>query len=1524
MSIAGIRSNRGDGYQTLVAFDWALTVLSDENYAWLEVDSISYPVDDVVVGKVDGTLIACQCKKNQVDFKSWTTADLGDELDKAASLLKSNPKAKIRFYSRSNFGSLSKLREHCATQDDENIYKASLGKEHLITDSDLSKKLVASAPGLSSYEFLRRTEFVVSDELDRMAMLLRERLRSLVSNPDIAFNALWVHLDQLGGRIGNAASTATQYRYIKEDLKNILHRSGAMLVPPMNVKDIRKSFSTTSAIGRSWRRDIAGQRIPNVIVDEIIIAIDQKKRSILLTGQPGAGKTCAMLALQEELETRALVSSDIVPLFIQSREFVDLATAQDRQAQGLPEQWVEKVARLADDSHVVITIDSLDVLSIARDHLVLKYFLGQIDRLLMIPNITIVTACRAFDRHYDRRIAERSWDCELECKPLDWDLEVTPLLNSIEITTDTIDTVTRELIRNPRELALYVEMVQQQGIFNIVTGQALAQRYLDTMVLENSKLKDTAIQAIEAIASEMLKLRSLAVPRQRFSASDSILRELYSLNVLQDTQDGKLMFGHQTLLDVLVISGALRKGITLNVFINSLSPVPFVRPSIRSFVVQLALRDRSEFRKQLRAVLKGNAAYHIRRLVAETFAEQSPQDDDLPLILDLRKNNREIFQVIYTTAKSIDWHHFWLKHFIPVLKYTQDADGLMGHVHLIARWCNDDTSVVLSFWSEVLMLSWIDSSQIAGRIGSYLSSIKAENLEHVASLLDQLIDLPIPKYSLLGRTIACCVKAGHTNDSILWRYITKDLCEDDLLEYRFHDKLRCNAHEFRDDNDNFICEQMEHSENLLNLAVESIERWSAIQASRYTKAFIGYRNGFLNHTSYENIHSQHDTRLMDSMHILLHAVESSILKHAKTNSVWWQTYRGRLCFNPEGSLLYFGVLACTESPTNNIDLVGQMLGDRKLLEFELTYELGLMLRSAFRHLDAPTQDAVIATILTVGKEEATDLSHYFWILKTQAELISAIPCHLRTPEAQEVVDTYERKEGILIHQPYIRSRGGVVRAPFSFDVFLSSSDIGVISLLAHYEDFSDRRRLGIDFLIGGEREVGWQLREAASRHPSRFLAILTTYWLNIPESFRDDIMSGIATHLDYRYGNRQRNDEWKPLEEPDAQSLVVLLLDELEKHQIHWRHKRPAAEALEACANVIKDTKEAERLVFLAIGFSGLRENDPLHGENINLLDLGINMVKGDVAEALMILATTFADERRELPNLLLPTLSRFANDEHPAIRALILRRLPYLQSKMFKVGWDLFRLAMQDAKGLWQIAEPCLYYAYHNHFEIVGPMLARLYHEGDSKELETWGRISALAAMERRIDFESFLTEIKTLHNDSAWLGAAKVWTNGDNLRNYRDQCFIGIEAGLKITGTCSDTVASQMERIFRENTVVTLIPLTIIHLVFSIFERNCTDKDNRLFGFHGWLNAISQIDAEYATAVIEIYLGYVRNCKSHLYDHEDNLTQLVTRLFAEAEEREEFDEGGMLRRVVVIQDTLLSLGVEGVLDWLKAAERP
>lgn len=134
----------------------------------------------------------------------------------------------------------------------------------------------------------------------------------------------------------------------------------------MSSAQVRISFANTSAIGRSWHRDIAGQRIASPVVNELLAAVDAKKRAVLLTGLPGSGKTCVMLSLQEVLEERAQTQMDLVPLFFQSREFADLATAQDRQAQGLPEQWVEQAARVAESAHVVVVVDSLNVLSIAR------------------------------------------------------------------------------------------------------------------------------------------------------------------------------------------------------------------------------------------------------------------------------------------------------------------------------------------------------------------------------------------------------------------------------------------------------------------------------------------------------------------------------------------------------------------------------------------------------------------------------------------------------------------------------------------------------------------------------------------------------------------------------------------------------------------------------------------------------------------------------------------------------------------------------------------------------------------------------------------------------------------------------------------------------------------------------------------------------------------------------------------------------------------------------------------------------
>ena len=1520
MSLAGVRSNRGDSYQTLIAMRWALTILSDPEYQWLEVDSTRWLVDDVVVGRVDGSIICCQCKKNQPDFKPWTVADLADELDKASRLLAATPKAEIRFYSRNTFGLVAKLREHSVTQPDEGSYRKSLTVEHTGTDTALAAAF-NSAVSLSTYELLSRTTFHGTAEFSDVEEEQLERLRFLATNARNAYNALWRRIDQLGSRMpaSGSESMSVQHRLTKDDLIALLRKSGSMLAPDMEQSEIRASLSEVSVVGRAWRREIAGRRMPARVIDDLLSAVDEKKRSILLTGLPGSGKTCVLLAVQEALELRAQSDSRLVPLFIQSREFADLATAKDRQAQGLHEEWVEKVARLADDAHVVVVIDSLDVLSISREHGALTYFLAQIDRLLLVANVTVLTACRDFDRRYDRRISERVWDCELKCQPLDWDGELLPFMQSLDIDVARIDHPTRVLLQNPRELALFVELAQLEGGFSVVTSQALAQRYLDALVRADVKLGDAAMKAIESVADEMLKSRSLTIPVQRFSESPSVMRVLLSHNVLYEVQDGRIGFGHQTLLDVLVISSAIRKGMTLNDFIQSLSPAPFVRPSIRSFVAQLASGDRRAFRAQLRAVLMGSCAFHVRRLVAESFAEGLPHDDDWSLIRDLRRDFLDVFQVIYLQAKAIEWNQFWFKYLVPALRDDRDQEGLMAHLHRSSAWVNQEPSMVLPFWKELLEADWMDRGPVAERLSFSLSDVEPVHADRMGSLVELLLRMPVQEHSFLGRSIARCIDAGVMSDEVLWQFVIGDVGPDDVLDlHRLGSKLRCRDHEFGDHHDSFLVARMKESSKLLDLALQSIEDWSRARISAIG-GWAAESYGFLRSTSYNTVRSQHDYQYVEPDNLLMNAIEAAVLNHASLDSDWWRDNRERLCFSHEGALRYFGILSCKGFSGCNADLVLRLLCDSPLADSEFLYELGCLTKSAFVHFDVGQQEAAMAAIFAIKGDKGLDEHEALWRRRAQARLIACIPCHLRPIEAHQLLDDVLEREGVLIDTPPIRSWGGMVAAPFSYLVFLEVSNLGVLRLLKHYTGYE---RAFEDHLIGGESEVASELREAASRDPERFLRILHESWSEISSDFCDAIMGGVGNYLAHIHGNLQSSTSWAPVVEIDSPLLVGRIIDELERNAGYWKQNRAASNALNACAHVIRSSQDAARLVGLVSEFFEMQEEASISGDGVGPLEVGINMARGHVVEALVIVLCNFYEHGVTLPNTLLPLLRRFSDDGNPAINAVIIRRLAYLQSQDPDVGWDLFERCMQGSTlGLWGIAEPCLYYAYYNQFERVSFWLERIRLEGAGKDLEIWGRISALAALSDRLDFSELLNDLTSINDSAAWHGASVVWACAQNFNRHRAQCVAGLEHGLS-SGPHSAVVAERMSQLFRSEAAA--VPSGLVRSYFASRVAGSKRASAHIYGLGEWLSATAQRDPGEALTIMELYLAYVRDGEEHIYDYGGNLTQLLTRLFAEAEEWEETDKGLMLRRVVAVQDGLLSLGVTGVSDWLKAAERP
>ena len=1524
MSLAGTRSNRGDYYQKLIAFDWILTLLTDADYEWIEVDSIQHEVDDIVIARSDNSLICCQCKKNQPDFKAWSLADLKDELEKAVKELSAFPCTTLIFYSRGAFGDIAKLKEFSTNYENESQFSVNLTKGHQEAHKALQGIVTASAAQITPYELLQRTTFESSNDFDRTEMGLLERLERLVSNAKQAYESIWLVLDKLGGRIAGSRVGATKHRLTRNDLLEILNHSGSLLVPPISEQEVRSSFVQTSAIGRSWKTDISGKYLPNPILDEIMDGIESKLRSILVTGQPGSGKTCLMLELQNILEEKASRQNSLTSLFIQSREFSEASNTEDRQHQGLSKQWVEQAARLAESCHVVVIIDSLDVLSISRDHSVLSYFLAQIDRLQNISNVTVITACRDFDRQYDRRISEKEWDKELTIPSLNWNEQVQPFLVGLDIDTADIDPTTQILITNPRELDLYVELAKRSGSFNVVSSQTLAQKYLATLVSDDPSLGTEAIIAIENAARRMLESRALSIPYQLFDGEETILRRLLSLGLLQKTHDDGLTFGHQTLLDVLVISNAVRTGVSLKDFIGGLPPVPFVRPSIRSFVNQLASGERRIFRKQLRVVLTGQFPFHIRRLVAETYAQQPVDPSDWALLRDLRNHHREVFQVIYTQCQHISWFQLWQQNLLPELKRTRDQEGYESYLYRISQWLNEDTETVISVWTGALDCQWIKIDNLSRQISFYLRALDTEKLYIVKPLVLKLLKNLNSDGDFHGETIALCVESGVLTDQDLWKYITHAVKAEHIYKYRLDNKLNCRPHQFGNKNEDFLKIRMSKSPNLLDLAIKTINDWSGIFEERHPHRNKQYTTNFLHYTSYDNTHSDRGISAYDDINLLFDAIENSIKNNAKNHSEWWQEKRFKLSGSNDLALIYFLALAASAHPRDNIDVIQKTILNEKILKSRISFEIGELINQSAIYLDVEVLIRLNQLISSLYEDEIYSDGNVAWISKEKVSYISAIPCHLRTDESQRVIDTYETINGSYIREPEISSRGGFVRAPFSYELILEISDAALLKLLAHYTGHSDRFD---DFLVGGEKSVAQELRSAASRQPERFTNYLIENWNLLTTSFRNATLDGLTDHLRYLYGHLKPNQDWTAIEQPDKYWLSEQVLYELERHPIHWSLTMSKANALEACAHIIDNSGLIDRLVFQMIEFAYLFEEKPSSNDSrLGLIHDGINMRSGTVADAIMILANKLSETSDGISDLTVSALKLFSYSDTPAVKAIILRRLPYLENNAPELAWDIFDRTTNCHK-LWPYAESFLYYSYHDEFEKFEPYLARIKKSNDSESMATWGRLSALSGLSGFISIDHLTKELIEIHSNDAWKGALDVWSHRENCASHHEICIKGIDAAFNKTGNVKILAGNAFAGLLGDHKPA-------FHFTESIFNRFIdslglmqdqeNNNRNHFQEINEWLSLIVQSDPVKAMTLAETYIMKLQDWKPHLYDHNRNLAQLMNHLFIYAEEIEEMDDGEMLGRAVDLQDALLSVAGSEVQDWLRAAERP
>lgn len=1520
MSLASVRSSGGDSYEIQIALRWAIRLLHDPDLLRVAVDSTDLDpsgqpiqVDDVVIYRRSGPTIYCQCKENQPDFRPWTVADLADDLRKAANQLVRDRQGQVVFFSSTDFGDLGKLAKHARHYTNTAAYRQSLTENK--TQTSIATKLDAcwaeclADSGLETFDLLRRISFESTPSQNALREELLGLLRPHVTRAEAVYDALVGRLSRIKSRTAEGSGAMLPPSSLdREALLRLLDEAGAVLTPPRAEADLLQEFRVASQVGRKWNRNIGNKRLPRRALEVTLAHIQAQSPRILVTDGPGSGKTCLLLDLLDRLEadpTRAV-------LFIQGRNYAEVSEHEERIALGLPRDIRDSVARMAEYRPVVVVLDSLDVLSLAREHQVLDFFLSLLDRLALIPRVTVVAACRDYDLKYDHRLAQRDWSQVVRLGLLDWENEVLPLLAEWGVDAASLNAALPQLLCNPRMLAIFEEIVRRGTVPQASTSQELTERYLDAVVLRDRRLGEDAMTHLERMGRDMLARRKHSLPELGARLPDAMRQALLSAGVLLESGHRNLTFGHQTLLDVLAVRAALSAGETLLDFICGQPATPFVRPSVRSYFFYLRDVDPDGFRAQVRAVLDAqDVAFHLKRLIAESLAEIEPVEADWRLIRYLFQERSELFPGFFFATRLAAWYDFFQRHWWPLLLESQDTDWVLHHVRHLGVWLEAMPERIVANWLELLDLDWLPAERVASDIAFALLHFKAWTTPGLRALFEKLLQFPHARHDFLADRLAKWVDATDGGDDLLWRYIVRDVTLDDVHMFRLDHKLHCEPHEFGNDH-SFLERRFKRSESLLESALAALEAWS----EEDSRTACGFTTAFLRETSYGKTHSRVNHHHVDAEAFLLHAIESACLEHARADSPWWRKHEARLRQSHEAALRYIALLAYTECPAANLEGIRAVLLDQGMLEYSWHYELGQLVHAAFHLLDETAQEKLTDLILDLWADrDSRDVQPEPWVVMVRRDLLAAIPGHQLSPDANAFLRDACQHYGGPTREPHIESWGGTVCAPFGSDTLVEASDEGVLRLLGHYEDDS-WGRCEHESLVGGRREVGWQLSIAASRLPDRFLRLLGNQWGELDDYFPEYILSGVTNHLRYRFGNLSANN-WSPLETPDGPELADGLLAELDTHPDFWRGRRETADALHACAYVVESQVHAETIVFHLIGLLAAADPTAERESSMDLLNVAINSTRGVVAEAALILANRWVEAGRPLPETLPATLCRYASDPHPAVRAVMLRRLPFLQDRMPELGWRLFDLATEAGDAaVWVEAERCLYYAYHRHYELIAPYLARMFTAG---AYEPWGRISALACLSGHIGLPDLLGSLLGVADGAAWKGAAQVFAS--NVSQHREAC---LEALIWMLERSPEprVVASMASNLLNTKPAIRGLPVAFFQRYFAAKAQKDTAQSSSLFQFFEWLAAIAPDSAEEALVALETLFATPLGASFDRWELRD--MSVLNHLFGEAEEREQADGGAFLARVIAVQDALLRSGTHGFDQWLKDAERP
>lgn len=1530
MSRSAVESHKGDRYQNLLAAQYIAEMMdekSGQKIVRMEIESTRVldggpiEVEDFIIHHESGRKTYCQCKKNQSARKDWTIHGLGAELNKAWKLFKSADDIEsIDFYCQDGFGGLGKLAEESRSYPDVHSFIHTAINTNATINAiyqKLKEVLEFQEEDTELWKFLKTLFFrTIEQETIRKYTLLH--LSSIATNTDAALDAVLELVAKANARekkIGLESRCTDSSFITRQDVLEKFSKNGIFLSPRYPIEILREDIQRISTIGRSsFLREIGGERIPRPEVKEILQHLDDGSKTMLLEGGPGAGKSCVLLNLVDQLEQDPDAPYQVI--YLQTKEFDGIGNGTDRISQELDHDLPRKIARFAECHPVVVAMDSLDVIAISTGGAAFRYFSSLIDQLRNIPNIFIVASCRTFDVAYDSRLRAIPWEKRISVKPWDWKEEIVPLFEKWGWNASQVGDRQKCLLSSPYMLWIYHELRQQGMVPTQSNDIDLLSGYLKFSL--NEKMGEPSRKRIEKslhrIALRMLARHRMEIMEEETELQEEDIRILQSLHILEKSGHSNLRFGHQTYLDLILVTNAIRQGKTLSAYAGELPPVPFVRPIVRTHFFYLRSHNSERFRQELRGLLDSSQiAFHLKRLMVSSLAEVMPEPNDQALVRYLFQSKNELFLLFFRNIKQYEWFLFLRRNWYDAICQSHDKSWLGWMVHQAGEFYEFHPKEITDFWLNVLEFSWPNHESLKENIISSLEKHDIANINETFPLLKNILSHRYQDeyVSFSVEQILMKMPKGEIEkyDDLLFSWVANgyDHHLPECLE-TLQKSLRCSGKHFSRNHD-FLENAIKSSSYLLGKCLDHIIQWvnHLYESGKDSKSHLNYH--LSHYGSLPLLASEKEFSFLATL------VRNACMEKSAQSEEWWTKKLPDLMreVDKNPAIMFIVISSLLQHPgkylSESKQLIKHFINQKYFFFF---YESRQLLKQTVPYLNEAEQSSLIDPLFDVYQNSIIP-----WQKERAVTYLNSIPQPWTTKKIMALIN--QAKRGNFLPLPCTpadadRISGGFIPPAVLPEQFLRFSTEEILRVLKHFQGMDKQT----DFINWVNPDIGYQLQKAISMAPTQFAYLWEKNWMELDEQMHDSVLGGLADHLHSLYGNTKA-DKWEAREKPEAQEIANEILSLIRKTK-DFSH-RTITSALEACSLIVfKDGNQYQEIINHLKRF--INYIDP-YVEEREEIDTG-RVLNSPIGSAIRAIFTLFEKKGgKEISLEHMQLLRDFAMMENLSVKTFYIDRMLPLLNNNRKMAWELFNEMVTDEQ-LYGTNEVYrfLYYCYHREIDLVIPHLKTMHASQIDSIGKSWGQLEALCYLDNQITKEVFKEELRSARTETSWKGALNVYfsnlkdTHDAESENIINKCLEEIEFILNLKKEVL-TRETDFIHTFHSSEIQ---DHTLIQLVKIILEK----KPSICIKGHTFFSWMAKAAPNHIDTILEMMETLSQNtvAEDWKYFYGSEILTVITELFKEGESREISDQGQFLRRSLAIIERLQKKHVN-LDDWYNNFER-